>query len=348
MRRALALLSAVVFVCLASSAAAQTAASLPSEPHLFLERAYFAPGNPWGRGVPTLTFEGDAATHFFIFNTMDWEWTHSGGWRFAMPISFIPVVRMSTTVSNPVLTPSYQVRPIWFQAIHLAPESRDTKAFALWAISAGAMHYSNGQDGCTYQGYVRDTTLEGSPCIVRNAPLAAQRRPNLRDGDFSTTFFPIAWNRRWGRMLDTSLQVRYQHTVGVEIQINPLGMNPGGLSRDLALEYGRHRINASYEFEWRAQKWGAGMHRVAVRAGLRTPQDSGSTWTTSALEYSRIYDRRLGFGWFVRGTFGGDYYNIHFKEKSNPLVTLGAMWDIARIDYYNHFGRPCRGEGARC
>jgi hypothetical protein len=342
MRRAHDVLIPVLALATGLRLSAQTAASIPADAHLFLERAYFAPGNPVGKHASTLLFEGDAAAHYFLFNTMDWDWTHTGGWRFAMPVSFMPIVRMSTTISSPVLTPSYRVRPLWFQAIHLTPETKDTKAFSMWALALGVMHYSNGQDGCTYEGFVRDTTKKEQPCVVQNSAIAAQRTPNTRDGDFSTTFIPVGWNWRRGRLLDTSLQVGHQHTIGVEVQINPLGMRPGGIDRDLALQYGRHQINGSYEYEWRVLSRAAGMRRLAFKATFRTPQDTGKVGSTSSAEFSRVYDRRQGFGWFVRTTFGGDYYNIHFKEQSNPLVTFGAMWDQNRIDYYNHIGRPAR------
>jgi hypothetical protein len=321
------------------AASAQTAASIPAAPHVFLERAYFAPLNPVGRDVSTLLFEGEAAAHYFIFNTMDWDWTHTGGWRYAWPVSFIPTVRMSTSKSSPVLTPSYRIRPFWFQAVYLSPESDSVGPFTMYGVSAGAMHYSNGQDGCTYLGFARATTTADSACVVTDAELAARRIPNTRDGDFSTTFFPIAFNWRRGRISESTLHIAHQQTVGLEFQIHPLGMQPGGIDRALAMEYGRHQINASYEYEWLAGG-SPGMRRVAVKGVVRTPQNAGRTWTMGAVEFSRTYDKRQGLGWFLRATFGGDYYNIHFKERSNPLVTVGAIWDPGTISYLNHIGRP--------
>ena len=340
MRRAHEVLTAGLALALsAAPVAAQTAADIPTRPHMFLERTYFAPFSPLGKG---LLFEGEAAAHYFLFNRMDWEWLREGGTKWVWPISFMPVVRMSTSASNPVLTPSYRIRPFWLQLINARAETADEKSFRFKGLGVGAMHYSNGQDRCTYQGFVRDSTLANRPCVITDSVLARRRLPNLRDGDFSTTFFPIAGYLRWGRMFDTSYQVSTQHTVVVELQVYPLGMKPGGIDRALALEYGRHQLNGAYEFETRGRclKWFA-MRRVAVKGIVRTPQDSGKVWTSSSAEWSCSYDRD-GFGWFVRATLGGDYYNIHFREQANPLVTLGFIWDQGRIDYHNRAGRPAR------
>ncbi len=334
----------LVMMAAVTLAAAARAQDTPTDARLFLERSYFAPFNPLGK---KLVFEGDAAGHYFLFNQFDWAWTRNGGWAFAMPITMVFTVRMTDTVSQPVRTPSYRIRPIWLQAIHLTPETRDTKAFAMWGFGAGAMHYSNGQAGCTYQGFARDTTLQHN-CIVTDAALAARRRPNLIDGDFSTTFFPVALYWRWGRMTDTSYHVQHQHTIMLEGQINPLGMAPGGLERELAMEYGRHQLNATYEYEhiagcaafWPRLLCAPGMRRLSLEGVYRTAQDSGRTWRTFQAEYARIYEGARGFGWFVRAHFGGDYYNIQFKENGNPLFTFGFVWDPGRIDMYNRAGRP--------
>lgn len=330
MRYALAILTLVLTT--GSHAAAQS--KLPTDPHLFLERSYIAPGNPLGK---SLVFEGDAATHLFLFNRMTWNWSHEGGWAFAMPVSTIITARMSTSSSSPVRTPSYRIRPIWLQAFKLTPYDPKRPGFRLVGFGVGAMHYSNGQEGCTYRGYVRDTTMAGRPCVITNAPLAARFEGNPVNGDFSTTFFPIAGYWRAGK-LRGNLQVASQHSASLELQIHPLAMKPGGLDRELAMQYGRHQLNGTYEYEWHTSTRGEGMRRLSTRGVLRTPQDSGAWWGFGSLEYSRVWDSRQGFGYFARATFGGDYYNIHFNEKHYPLFTFGVIWDQSRIDYYNHLG----------
>ena len=156
MRRALGLLTLSSLVVTRGGAQSK----IPDDPHLFLERSYFAPGNPLGKD---LLFEGEAATHLFLFNRMNWKWSHEGGWAYAMPVSMIFTARMSTSRSSPVRTPSYRIRPVWLQAIHLRPYDPAIPGFAMWGFGAGAMHYSNGQEGCTYRGFARDTTLAGRP-----------------------------------------------------------------------------------------------------------------------------------------------------------------------------------------
>lgn len=321
-------------VTLAAEVSAQTAGEHPRNPHLFLERSYFSPASPIGKG---LLFEGEAAGHYFFYNGFDWKWTRMGGWRFAVPVSMIFTVRMSDDFSSPVRTPSYRIRPIWVQALHAEPEGEDPLAFAIWGVSAGITHYSNGQSGCTFQGFVPDG--EGDECAVDDPALALQRRANVRDGSFSTTYLGARLDWRRGRQQQSAGPMGSQHTMELEFQIHPIGFKPGGIDRLQAREYGLHQVNAGYEFEKRTERWKGGVARWAVHGMLRTPFDGGDAWTAGDIEYSFISDRLQHVGVFARLHAGGDYYNIRFQED-RPFLVLGVIWDPNRIDYHNRMERP--------
>ena len=315
---------------------AQDAARHPTNPHVFLERSYFAPASPLGKG---LLFEGEAAGHYFFYNGFNWDWTRSGGLRIAVPVSMIFTVRMSDDFSSPVRTPSYKIRPIWVQALYLRPEGTDPLAFDIKGVSAGITHYSNGQSGCTFRGFVPDT--EGADCVVADDDLARQRIANVRDGSFSTTYLAVRGDWRWGRQRQAAGPMAHQHTVEAEFQVHPVGFRPGGIDTLQAREYGLHQVNLGYEYEQRTDRLRGGVWRLALRGTYRTPFRGGEAWKSGDLEASFVSDPLRHVGLFVRLHAGGDYYNIRFQEDQ-PFVALGVMWDPNRIDYHNRAGRPVR------
>lgn len=302
----------------------------PRQPQLFLERSYFAPFSPLGEGY---VFEGEASIHLFYHNRVDKLWTAEGGLKRVVSLSFLPLVRMVDAASSPVRTPSYRIRPIYLQLLHAPRQDTARGSFAMRAIAIGYTHYSNGQDGCTYEGYVRNVAAD--TCEVADAPLASQRRVNTRDGDFSTSYIPVRVDFRRGTLDRATFRVRTQHSVGVEFQIHPIGMPIGGISRQLATAYGQHQLSGWYEYEFASHLKAAGFTRLSAMGKYRVPAAEGRDWWTATAEIANTWETLEGFGVFGRVRVGHDDYNIRFRERAGASITVGFAWDARTIRYFN-------------
>ncbi|MFA6166923.1 MAG: hypothetical protein WC700_09920 [Gemmatimonadaceae bacterium] len=322
--------AAILCALLPSAATLGAQQDFPRQPQLFLERSYFAPLSPLGEGY---VFEGEAAIHLFYHNRLDKQWTATGGWKRVVSLSYLPLVRMMDVASSPVRTPSYRIRPFYLQLFHAPRQDTARGSFRLSAYSIGYTHYSNGQDGCLHEGFVRNTATDR--CEVADAALASQRRVNTRDGDFSTTYIPVRFDLRRGTLDPATFRVRAQHSVGVEVQIHPIGMRIGGISRELATAYGQHQVNAWYEYEFASRLKTDGFTRVSLMGKYRMPSAGGSDWWTATTEIAHTWDNLEGFGAFGRIRVGYDDYNIRFRERAQPSLTVGATWDARTIRYFN-------------
>ncbi len=347
MKTLLLLLSATVATASVGRAQLPTP-GFPEPAQVFLERSYFAPISPTGEGY---IFEGAAALHLFIQNRITWPWSLDRGSAWAVSTSFLPVARMSDIASEPVLTPSYRIRPILAQRISINPRARasrlesfailasrraDLKPVRIHGLSLGATHYSNGQDGCTRQGYGR--TPGSEVCVVVDAPLAAENRPNLRDGDFSTTYFQLRYDHRIALRDDDGL-IHRQFTASVEGQVHPIGLKPGGINGELAALYGQHQLNGSLEWEFLHPFFGRwDITRLSVATRYRPRRLDGRDWTSTDVEVARSSVSARGVGVFLRARFGGDDYNIRFAERRFPRFFFGAVWEPNAIRAINVSG----------
>jgi hypothetical protein len=307
----------------------------PERPQVFLERSYFAPVSPTGRNM---IFEGYASSHYFLINQLgDPIWQAKGGTAFTVPISMVFTVRMVNDFSSPVRTPSYQIRPLFVQAFHLRRDA-DRKSFWLFNESVGFMHYSNGQSGCTYQGFVE--VNDDCVPVPDPGPIPAKRSftvANTRDGSFSTNFIPLIFNVRRGRLRSARDPLDRQWSLGAEVQIHPIGGLPGSADIQQAATYGQHQFSVRGEREKRlgaiTSKW-IGVWRVAAEYTQRFGGNATNPPKFGAVETSYIFDRAGSFGGFVRFNAGRDYYNIHFQEEAKFLV-FGLKWDLGRLDLLN-------------
>lgn len=290
--------------------------------HVFLERTYFSPGAPWGEGY---LFDGEGAHHVFYHNGVDQGWLGTGeGPRLTFSLSFLPVARMHEGASEPVVTPSFKIRPLLVQALFLKPATRADLEFRMHGVSLGLTHYSNGQDGCFFRGYVRDDAT--GECLVDDAGVAALESVNERTGDFSSTYIPVRYDFRWGRVdLGTETIVR-SHSVGIELQLDTWDTFTGGMSRTLAQHYGRHQVSLWGETERAVTRFGDGFARAGVKATYRPPSQGGADFATVAAEVAYVWERFNYAGLFARVRFGADDYNIRFRQRG-PFVHLGFTFD---------------------
>ncbi|HEX2778102.1 MAG TPA: hypothetical protein VHM30_01310 [Gemmatimonadaceae bacterium] len=319
---------ALSFACV--TAAAPLAAQDAKAP--FLERSYFAPGTPSGK---KLAFEGTAVGHYFFYNTLDdLVWQKQGGTKLVWPVTMMFVVRMSTDFSSPVRTPSYQIRPLYAQVLHLWRPSGDKHRYHILEGAVGLTHYSNGQSGCTYLGEGVNTAGDG--CEVKDATLYAKRFTNVENGNFSTDFIPIVLHYRRGHLLKPLAMMDHQQTVGVELQLHPIGhWMPGALDLQQANQYGMHQYSVTAELERRRARIPPirfeGVFRVAAKYTERFGGGAPAHLRNGFGEVSYVFDRVEHWGVFARYHAGFDYYNIQWQD-THSFLSLGFVWDRGRMD----------------
>lgn len=311
-------------------------------PVVFLEKAYFSLLSPTGKN---LLFEGQPTVHYFLRNHLaDQVWQRDGGVQWTLPVSAVFQVRMTDTTSQPVRTPSYRIRPLYVQVLKLLRPA-DRTVYRLMGVSGGFTHFSNGQAGCTYRGFTRDAA---GTCIVSDAPLAAQRRTNTIDGDFSTSYWSLALHWRDARQKRAFAPMLWQYSISLEGQLHPYDISPGGMNREQAETWGHHEWVASGEYERRhdtptpALRWLLGptlVSRAAVTHEQRFGGPANVSLHRTQYELSTVSDRAESVGAFIRYHHGFDYYNIQYQD-TRPFWAFGLLWDVGRFDHLNSPAAP--------
>ena len=251
----------------------------------------------------------------------------------ATGFSFLPEIRMNADRSNPVRTPSYRIRAK-HQVLWMRRNKSDNLKYTVQGFKLTAFgHYSNGQSGCRFRGFAYDADANGdSVCVVANASIAARREVNIDNGDFSTSYFALAFDRRTGRIIDVTGPMRSSREWGAEYQVHPLGLKPGGTDRDQASAYGTHEVVGRYAQECRraVDHRLAGVLRGSVLGVVRFGPETTPLLRVET-EVSYIFDHLATFGFFVRHHAGFDYYNIRYFDK-RPFFSVGFKFDPGRLN----------------
>jgi hypothetical protein len=126
--------------------------------------------------------------------------------------------------------------------------------------------------------------------------------------------------------------MRHSREWGVEYQVHPLGLQPGGTDRDQATAYGTHEAVGRFAEERRLARNGraAGVLRASVMGVVRFGPETQPLPRVET-EVSYIFDHLATFGFFVRHHAGFDYYNIRYFDK-RPFVSIGFKFDPGRLD----------------
>ena len=335
------LLSSLIVWLGATRLDAQSSPVGDRQPNIFQESSTIAFGTPSDERV---LFEARPALHLYALNQFgDKVWQKTGtrdseSWlpkRVAMAtgFSFLPEIRMNTDRSNPVRTPSYRIRAT-HQVLWMRRNSSDHLKYTVQGFKLTAFgHYSNGQSGCRLRGFAYAASTNGdSLCVAANASVAAKREVNIDNGDFSTSYFAFAFDRRTGRIIDATGPMRNSREWGAEFQVHPLGLKPGGTDRDQASAYGTHEVLGRYAEERRlaGERRVAGVLRVSLLGVLRFGPDARPIRRSEA-EVSYIFDHLATFGFFVRHLAGFDYYNIRYFD-TKPFVSIGFKFEPGRLD----------------
>lgn len=322
----------LLLIAVPGAALAQEAARRPDA--LFLERSRIFQRLP----VDDLAFEGQIAPHLFFHRSDPW----GNGDVFLQPVwsaavSFTPLVRlrMMSTTSHPVRTPSYMPRPLFdwqlFRASVVDTTWSDRRwaevPVRLWGLTLTPWaHHSNGQDGCLFEHQSR--TAGSDECT---GELEADAIPvtNRTDGSFSTNFVRLGVGYAWFAAPDTAgdaLVGARRCTWELGVEYHPRGYLMGAISGEQAAWYPQWQ--ATLAMEWGGGRDGQWLVGADAR-WLHEPAPGVGSWAYAA-EISYMPRFLSGWGGFARYHAGMDYYNLGFMDRIRYLQ-LGVVWDLGAV-----------------
>ena len=281
-------------------------------------------------------YEATLAPSYVMFDNLQrtLDVGDGGGRRYALRFALTMNinVRQTTETSAPVRTPSYNPKALvtWTRGVRTGQSIRTLSATATFA------HYSNGQDGCLYEGQV------GADCHWTGA-VPARPTVNRRDGSFSSHYLQAdgAWRRLSlsgdVELTEPRLQVVRQDVVRLTTRAySPLSGIGGGMVGELSQAYGPTRIRLTVERDqflstrrwWRGHghqrllAWGEYIAGGSVLRVLR--------WRGAA-EWGVTDYTRAGAGQFVRLCYGQDDYYLGFTQNLGLVLHLGLSFDPERL-----------------
>jgi hypothetical protein len=275
-----------------------------------------------------LIFEAQVGLHLPIFG-VGFGSDPRCGWGYDT-VFFMPSImfrlRMLDTPSLPVIPFSGMPTPLQFQYLHrkvwtVTGESTPERELVIGITPVVWAHHSNGQDGCFWDGQMRDANgvCQGPEDLV-----------NERNGTFSTNFTALTVAGRYGE-LDGYEGPRWMARLSATYQRHhddsPF---PGGLEPEMrgiwALnrvivggEYRQYRIGGT---DWGG--YGAGEVELAF-PGVDEIDDQ--RLATEVGVFPPGYSR---FGFFAGWVWGQEYYNILFTERVN-MLRIGVTYDTSAL-----------------
>ena len=238
---------------------------------------------------------------------------------YAAYLSFQPQFRIYNEESRPVKTPSYKILAGWQPLIVTTNDN-----FLTLAVESG--HYSNGQSNSAFSAEFEDESPEGQAVyetITDDTNLAEIL--NRKTGNFSTNLTRISFNYRQNKFTDEIIPKRiHSYTLTYQLYHDKFfgfvdfgGYNP----KDIDI-FGRHRIEANYEFTfyWKGMRLVAGQD-VFLQLGAHpsvTPYRSQSKLI--------VHPWNTDLGFFGQFDFGFDDYNYRVVDNF-PRFSVGISWD---------------------
>ncbi len=302
-----------------------------------------------------MLFEAQMAPHIFFWNDIG-DRLRSGESGPVFTFSFSPMVRlrMLTTDSNPVRTPSYMpkvdfqffwVKMAYREAISSGGnviENLDGAHIVGTTVTAG--HHSNGQDGCLFGS---SELIDGdSDCLTDDIDLADPdwKSLNKKNGSFSTDYLAVAAHYRYDSLVDVKddfRQVKQSFGATLRYEYHPPWFPSwlGAIEEPLQTLYGMHKLGVHGEYSRHvtfsadsdcAFLRAGGLLKAVVAADFSLDSGKGVPWHRVHVEGSLSTDYLGGWGLFVRYVNGQDHYNLSFHESLSHLY-LGFIF---------HFGAP--------
>lgn len=323
----------VTLVCLAKLNTLDCAAQQPSPTSNFLEKSRVFNTLP----NKNLVFEAQIAPHIFLFQNLNERSTADG---FAFSFSVTPMVRlrMLSTASNPVKTPSYMPKGN-LQAFYLKRLTRGASEIEkvqsprlLLSLQTILGHHSNGQQGCLFANHER---IDGK-CVALDP--SAELTINRETGSFSTNYVRPEFFVKY-ITLNRNLVAKSSFAAGIGFEFHPRDFGPGGISRKLQDRYGPYRLQLTLEYEklnetFFGKKFPSRFESKAFVMRINQTPKGVSNYVFQS-EVSVIFEKIYGYGIFVRYYYGQDYYNLSFEDNRN-MVQVGLVFDagsFVQLDY---------------
>lgn len=279
-------------------------------------------------------FEALLALHFRLGGSMQDSYdaasiTKESDWALLPTVSMLVNLRQVKADSAPVRTPSYMPRLRLTVARTARP--RPLATTTQWVFDGTFGHYSNGQDGCPFEGQARDADRQ---CLFLAPSTDDELKANRADGSFSSHYLEWGAAYRWMTWSDApgaSSRVPSSRIVSLYLRARdyrtPSGIG-GGMSEDLRRLYGsaRLRLGADAVFETDRTGFFRGPHWLGAWVEASNGHERVGKWRAAG-EIGKTMDVMNGTGLFVRGYWGHDDYNIAFLQPIKVLqigMTLGA------------------------
>lgn len=283
---------------------------------VFLPRSYLYWGSPtgpkWDR--QPLVFALEYALHLPAYNDLRRKALLGKNWAGAATLTFEGNLRMLAEESKPVRMPSY--RPsISGQLFYLWHKPYPV----LFGLRAGLFHYSNGQEGCTFDANEHDGSA-ACAASMRHVPEPA-RELNRVSGNFATNGYLLEANARLHRLNKRGVAVSHvSFGLGIagNFRTGHFGFEPG-----LRKQYGFGPVHSQLE-----ARHLLGRSALTLRARVTGFPDSGPKIPRASGEFEVVLTPvwLVGFGFFVRYFGGRDFYNAFFVDAIQQFAT-GLAWD---------------------
>ncbi|WP_442845423.1 hypothetical protein [Leeuwenhoekiella sp. H156] len=309
-----------LFTLMVSSITAQKLESKGFKDYFPIAERPFLAGGSGNNAYERILLEAKPVVYYSIYNdirsALNRDTITNGD---AVYLSIQPHLRIYDENSKPVKTPSYKFFIGWQSIIKTENDN-----FLTAAIESG--HYSNGQSKSAFSTQFADNSPESSALyddITNDTDLSALL--NRESGNFSTNLTRLSVNYRINTFdARNYMQKSSSFTLTYQLYHNRFlgAFNFGGYNPEDIAIYGRHQIEAGYEYTAHFNQW-----RYSVTQRLYWHPDVHPSADPFRSETSvSLYPWDSDFGLMARFAFGYDDYNYRFVD-SYPRFSVGLTWD---------------------
>lgn len=275
-----------------------------------------------------ILFEANPIVRYNFINNYAKNLQNSEDRAFAFYLSYRPQLRMYTTLSLPVITPSNKLLGGTQQTWRMR-EEKDKLELLSFSLETG--HFSNGQDDCAFARGVPDgsAACDSVYNLITSSTNLAEIL-NRRSGNFSTNLTELIINYRFYTITD-HYRPKKMHSLNVGsifYHDRLLGVfNIGGYSDEDIRIYGRWRFLLEYEYLWVFE--GDENRRISGRLKvlrIQKPHNSVEPWRVEGTITYYPWEESKSLGIFADVNLGHDDYNFRFVD-SGTMISLGIAWD---------------------
>ena len=294
----------------------------------FDETPYIAYSTPTGVGrSEKMIFEARPTLKLPIYGNLNNDLLKGKKYSETVHIVFDPQFRMYDDNSLPVKMPSYRA---FLSAGILRQIGDPNSPRALVSFTVEHGHYSDGQDGCVF-GSSKDND---SLCKIYSAmadKINVAQMLNRSSGEYSTDFvrgkLKLCYlldsiNAGCGPMMKNALEVTLGYTRLVD---RLLGFDIGGYDDYASKIYPMNQLYGELAFEEYYSCKSNRHYRLSFEYFYR-PSDNSFVYAHN-FSATAAYFFSFNLGFFVRGEYGQDSYNVRFVDKISRMM-LGIAWSM--------------------